>query len=952
MASRLDVSPPPGGQGLIAVRRTVYAAPGGSYASMEFLHAEGCLNTAPHHDAVVRDLVARMNLYDFSLVEASANAVLLTRGCLPDCHFDRASTMGLYVHGQAEGSPYAPSVTTPNPSQITSSGSVLDPVVSDPAILSSSWPSLAAPTPPSPSPSPIRVVPAALAQASQSSSYYGSTPSSSMLHALSSGEWRLYGPNFRLDAPSDETYRPTDVSSPSSPVARIGFGGSGFAQSSPPLPAAPPRIPAPIPVSRRGVRFVGANESHPPTPSPVVSSIEANPAAVTPLVPCSQDNDDVSMSLGDGKNTNTTGLGDSMHAVPESSLPSSFARLPASASSVTRDMLCALDDIREGRSSPMSEETDSLDEPMDDVPTKRFHFEGATTYGGFEAVAGDVRILGTGHNELLDAVVAMSKRVIALENLTQRLQRRIDSLEDVGDDIKFGKQCATPGPANGAASKVKLQSDAAEAIPVLRPPPPPPVPVSTRPVTSGPAACAPNSWSEVVRRGTKHKVDKDVRAIGTGDVPRMQRQQQQQQPRPVRTPASVSPAPIAARERHITLRFAARKSMVLPPGCSAESIRTRMNSVFANNAKIRDSHPYVKEARLRADIGAIFMTLAEHSAEEVGGLLEKVHAILMRDLNLPDFAFARDTRKVDVLVVGVPLADTGHGSIWRLEDWTNDRVYDGLRTDLERSNPGLITAGRPNIIGSLHAMRASGATNCAIKFTVEKSAASDAALRTSKVCLRGGNRSVRLWTRDAPAKVCNNCLTLGHISTLCAIPPRCRWCRGNHSSRSHLCAAQNCDGVAGEACQHTVRLCLLCESSGHYTGYPQCPSLKLTPDATPPPLGGSPIAEAGDSVSGVTDRSRNREHRRRQNRRRPTPVGERQINESTMAKDVAAQQSGVGDKGKGRAWDISDEEEEAYGDGSWGPAGCEGVDADCAPKSIIKRPASAPTDGHKSGLTG
>ena len=99
------------------------------------------------------------------------------------------------------------------------------------------------------------------------------------------------------------------------------------------------------------------------------------------------------------------------------------------------------------------------------------------------------------------------------------------------------------------------------------------------------------------------------------------------------------------------------------------------------------------------------MTLSEHSAQQVDGLLEKAHAVLMRDFALPDFSFAHDTQLVQILIVGVPLADTSSGSLWRLEDWTNDKVYDGLRTDLEPSNPSLVTVGRPNIIGSIHAMK-------------------------------------------------------------------------------------------------------------------------------------------------------------------------------------------------------------------------------------------------------
>ena len=124
-------------------------------------------------------------------------------------------------------------------------------------------------------------------------------------------------------------------------------------------------------------------------------------------------------------------------------------------------------------------------------------------------------------------------------------------------------------------------------------------------------------------------------------------------------------------------------------------------------------------------------------------------------------------------MIGVPLADTGRGSLWKIEDWTNNRVYDGLRIDLENSNPDLVTVGRPNILGSIHAMKSYGHTTCSVRSTVEKSAASDAALCSSHICLRGGNRVVRLWTEQTPAKVCNNCLQLRHFATLslCAFPP-------------------------------------------------------------------------------------------------------------------------------------------------------------------------------------
>ena len=291
--------------------------------------------------------------------------------------------------------------------------------------------------------------------------------------------------------------------------------------------------------------------------------------------------------------------------------------------------------------------------------------------------------------------------------------------------------------------------------------------------------------------------------------------------------------------------------------------------------------------------------------------------------------------------------------------------------DLENSNPGLVTVGRPNILGSIHAMKSSGHTTCSVRFTVEKSAASDAALRSSCICLHGGNWVVRLWTEHTPAKVCNNCLQLGYFATRCAFLPRCRLCRGNHATQAHLCQARNCDSSVGEACLHTIRLCLLCEPSGHYTGFAWCPALQLTPESNPPALGGSPISGDPSTVTGVANRSHERENQKRNHCRRPTPTGEVVLNTTIEAKDFTAAWDV---KGRGKA--VVDYESasppapanyrvSASSDKGFGKSPMPS-DNDCVfatarsvlgaatpvPKSILRRPTSAPIESSPAGASG
>jgi len=135
----------------------------------------------------------------------------------------------------------------------------------------------------------------------------------------------------------------------------------------------------------------------------------------------------------------------------------------------------------------------------------------------------------------------------------------------------------------------------------------------------------------------------------------------------------------------------------------------------------------------------------------------------MRDLDLPDFTFTPDVPKVKILVSGVPLSDTGRGSIWDVDGWSGDNAYDGLPTDLEQANPGVAVTGRPNIIGSVYAMRASNVTNCSIRFLGETGQVVEAALKAGKIFLRGATRSVRVWLEQRPAVVCDNCLQVGHF---------------------------------------------------------------------------------------------------------------------------------------------------------------------------------------------
>ena len=321
------------------------------------------------------------------------------------------------------------------------------------------------------------------------------------------------------------------------------------------------------------MRFAGAAEAPlRPLQPPRIMTV-ANVAASPPpmLVPCTPETLDISMSLDGGRYTDLSGLGNSKHASPrvrESSLPSLFAPLPPTASSVMVDMMDVLSDIAAGRSSPLS---DSSTSSIKNIPTRPFHFEGATDYTNLLEVARDIRSVGECNNEILEALRGIADHVIVLERMCQGLQKIVDELEDADDVSAYGESALALPPTDDAPwgkkrcrnrnRSRKRRSDSADtpatgtsgpcgpppppspAAPVTTPqtiPGPPLVPSDTRPVTSGPAACVPGSWVEVVKRKAPACASRNPQLPALSPPP------------------SVSPSPITACDRHSTLRFATR----------------------------------------------------------------------------------------------------------------------------------------------------------------------------------------------------------------------------------------------------------------------------------------------------------------------------------------------------------------------------------------------------------
>jgi len=244
---------------------------------------------------------------------------------------------------------------------------------------------------------------------------------------------------------------------------------------------------------------------------------------------------------------------------------------------------------------------------------------------------------------------------------------------------------ATAAPVSAFVPVSSPPTGAAMYCRVAAAPPPLPVPYTTRPGRQVLSRLVTSSPSDIVTQGPSHaKV----------------------------TTSSPSPD---AREHHLTMHFDAGKWTQLP--VIPEAIWICINQTLSNLGKVSDKTPFIREARSKPEIGYIYLTLADDTVTQVWDRLERCRSTLIRELGpsgLSNFVFHKHVAKVKIVVSGLPLAPTGRGSLWKPEDWTSYRAFDSLRTKIEGSNPGVVTAGRPNMLGSVYAMKLAGATSYGI----------------------------------------------------------------------------------------------------------------------------------------------------------------------------------------------------------------------------------------------
>ena len=309
------------------------------------------------------------------------------------------------------------------------------------------------------------------------------------------------------------------------------------------------------------------------------------------------------------------------------------------------------------------------------------------------------------------------------------------------------------------------------------------------------------------------------------------------------------------RERHLKIRFLGKKGVghTLPEGVSPENVRVKLNQTL-KGFNVDGYFSIVGRNRW----GDIELTLARTRAIDLVGAGEVMKQAL-EEMGLENFEFARDTKKVKIYVAMVPLMKGGYGREWKIEDWQAVNSFDQMIADIEESNPGIHIEARPSWVGKLGIMKERKQTTAGLTILCEENSYVKEILMKDepKMLIAGKKRFCRVWREKTGTSLCDKCCTVGHTLPECKGKPVCRWCRKEHLSTEHKCPIVDCPAPKGVACMHCRRMCNLCESDAHYTGFRECTVLRNR--STPPIYGkATPMESDNTSANGVNDRSRNR----------------------------------------------------------------------------------------------
>ena len=270
-----------------------------------------------------------------------------------------------------------------------------------------------------------------------------------------------------------------------------------------------------------------------------------------------------------------------------------------------------------------------------------------------------------------------------------------------------------------------------------------------------------------------------------------------------------------ARQDRLLVKSVEKGRRVGASDCTPEKIRDAINSA-SNTPKFGFSEYNRNDDLVLSTVGDL---PAEPALANIRGMTKSLN-----DIGIFGFNIGLDTSTVNIVINSIPLATSGDRH-WTTDEWNIDaRAWTDLENELTTFNPELRLMDRPKWIKSVSAFEAENKEKSSIIVAVE---ANDWLMNELKkphpaMAVYGLRCSFRKYIRKDTSTHCETCLQYGHHGAHCRIPSICKSCGNQHHTKDHMCGSVYCTAGKGKPCSHTIRRCVNCDETSHFTRDRHC----------------------------------------------------------------------------------------------------------------------------------
>jgi len=593
-----------------------------------------------------------------------------------------------------------------------------------------------------------------------------------------------------------------------------------------------------------------------------VMSTTGEPLSSQELIPYVPESSapELPMDLGNGQNTEKSGLGDSQHAHTETQssnlTPFSDPSLPYPTSqdplpSPTR-FASSWSDTASQQSKGKTTRSVRFSSPLariwspKEIPDTFSEASGSIqTNPEKEQVTIDLCQLldkegatpeNTGLSEnFLNGAATRKDLINYMVILEESMEKKMIEMEErIVTSINKARNPNPPGPSGTRPPPRPQQT---------RPPPtpkPPALKPTLVPVRNPTTTLAPEKEREEAKEKKKEAWSAIAAAgINTDGFKLVQTRRRNASPEPGvgRKNAPSAPSTPHARQRRLLVKSVEKNRRVGTSDCTPAKIRDAINSASGTTR--------LAYAEYNRNDDLVLTTVGDLPAELALTNIKGITKAL-NDIGIFGFNIGLDTPTVNIVINSIPLATSGDKH-WAPEEWNIEApAWTELENELTAFNPELRLMDRPKWIKSVWALEAENKEKSSIIVAVE---ANDWLLTELKkphpaMAVYGLRCSFRKYIRKDASTHCERCLQYGHHGAHCRMPSICKYCGNQHHTKDHMCMSLYCTAGKGKPCSHTIRRCVNCDETSHFTGDRHCPTRTRARSPTTAEKGKAPAEPA------------------------------------------------------------------------------------------------------------